>query len=122
VNDSFLLKCTIPEFLVLEESQRRFKDHLIIQTDDQNNSELETVSLSRLLERYERILSKESDIKEDLVSLQGWSDYYRLMRSVAHCAIDQLAMNRVHLNYYDIYANDFLKELFNECEKFPLLK
>ncbi|WP_210449334.1 hypothetical protein [Vibrio crassostreae] len=122
VNDSFLLKCTIPEFLVLEESQRRFKDHLIIQNDDQNNSELETVSLSRLLERYERILSKESDIKEDLVSLQGWSDYYHLMRSVAHCAIDQLAMNRVYLNYYDIYANDFLKELFNECEKFPLLK
>ncbi|POB17127.1 hypothetical protein CRN36_14670 [Vibrio vulnificus] len=122
VKDSFLLKCTIPEFLVLEESQRRFKDHLIIQTDDQNNSKLETTSLSQLLEIYEKTLKKESDIKEDLVSLQGLSNYYRFTRSVAHCAIDQLAMNRVHLSYYDIYVNEFLKELFNECENFPLLK
>lgn len=122
VNDSFLLKCTIPEFLVLEESQRSLKDHLFIQSDDQKNSELETVSLSMILERYERILSKKCDIKEDLVSLRAWSDYHRLMRSIAHCAIDQLAMNRVHLNYNDIYVSNILKEFFNECDKFPLLK
>ncbi|PSU80011.1 hypothetical protein CTM76_01680 [Photobacterium phosphoreum] len=122
INDSFLLKCTIPEFLVLEESQRQFQDHLFIQSDDQNNSELETVSLSMLLERYERISSKDCNIMEYLVSLQGWSDYYRFMRSLAHCAIDQLAMNRVHLDYFDIYVSDILKELFDECDEFPLLK
>lgn len=122
VNDSFLLNCTIPEFLVLEESQRCFRDHLFIHSDDQNNSELKTVTLSMLLEQYKRILSKECDFKEDLITLRGWSDYYRFNRSIAHCAIDQLAMNRVHLSYNDIYLSDILEDLIKKCDEFPLLK
>lgn len=122
VKDSFLLKCTIPEFLVLEESIRRFKDHLFVPSDHQNKSKLETVNLSMLLERYEIILRKECDIKKDLVSLQRGSDFHYLTRSIAHCAIDQLAMNSIHLNYYDIHISEFLEDLFNESDKSPLLK
>ncbi|HIF9457603.1 TPA: hypothetical protein ACX6SN_002225 [Photobacterium damselae] len=122
ISDSFLLKCTIPEFLVLEETKRQFQDHLFIQSDDLNNSELETVNLSMLLEIYERISSKYSNIEGYLVSLKSRSDYCLLNRSIAHCAIDQLAMNGIRLNYIDIYVDDILKELFDKCDEFPLLK
>ncbi|MGR6837826.1 hypothetical protein ACU5DF_01465 [Aliivibrio wodanis] len=120
VNTSFLLKCTLSEFVTLEETIRKFTDNLY----GSSNGEEEPIklNLSQVLEYYESLQSQDYEVERYLIQMQSYSYYYRFLRSVGHCALTQLASNNVHIDNISSYVDGTLKEFLSLVNQYPLLK
>ncbi|WP_219822027.1 hypothetical protein, partial [Vibrio jasicida] len=119
-SNSFLLKCSISEFLTLEETKRKFIDNLF--KTKNNEEEPKKLTLLELVNYYDSIQSRSYELEKDVLPMRANSYYYKFISSISHNAIIQLASNKVQVNYSGVYIDDLLNELLLNINDYPLLK
>jgi len=119
LSNSFLLKCTISEFLTLEETKRKFIDNLYTKNSEKDP---ENLTLVELINYYDSIQSGSYELEKDILPMRANSYYYKFIGSISHNAIIQLASDKVYVNYSGVYADDLLNELLLNINDYPLLK
>lgn len=120
VDSSFLLKCTISEFVILEETIRKFTDNLY--SSPNGEEEPIKLNLSEVVGYYDSLQSRDYELENHLIQMQSYSYYYRFLRTVSHSALSQLASNNVHVNHIDAYVDGTFKEFLSLSDRYPLLK
>ncbi|WP_061034676.1 hypothetical protein [Vibrio sp. MOR3] len=120
ISNSFLLKCSISEFLTLEETKRKFIDNLF--KTKNNEEEPKKLTLLELVNYYDSIQSRSYELEKDVLPMRANSYYYKFISSISHNAIIQLASNKVQVNYSGVYIDDLLNELLLNINDYPLLK
>ncbi len=120
VNTSFLLKCTIAEFITLEETTRKFIDNLF----NSSNGEEEPVklSLAEVVKYYDSLQSRNYELEKDILPMQSYSYFNCLLRSISHNSLTQLVSDKVHVYYSDVYIDELLGNLLSISDEYPLLK
>ncbi|MEZ8744954.1 hypothetical protein AB4189_05880 [Vibrio sp. 10N.286.49.E1] len=119
-SNSFLLRCSISEFITLEETKRNFIGNVFKTIDKEGESE--KLTLVELINYYDSIQSSSYELEKDILPMRANSYYYKFIRSINHNAIIQLASDKVYVNYSDVYVDDLLNELLLNINDNPLLK
>lgn len=120
ISNSFLLKCSISEFITLEETKRNFIENLFKKSN--NEEESEKLTLLEIINYYDSIQCRSYELEKDLLPMRANSYYYKFIGSISHNAIIQLASDKVYVNYSGVYIDDLLNELLSKINDNPLLK